>query len=210
MAGDVHRLREAFGASNRAGRPAGRPSAPRRSNAPGCRAGPSLLAMRSKTRLQLAGLRHVERQRRSAPRARARAARRAACAFSFEVGDGEIGAELAERLRRSRRRSSARWRCRTTSAFVPFRIGRGMLDVSWRRTRFDVRCSSAADQPLRVARDHQLLVGRDHPRRHPARRRADARAAVGVGRGVELDAEPGRVAADALADRAPRARRCRR
>ena len=50
-----------------------------------------------------------------------------------------------------------------------------------------------------MARDHQLLVGADH-RRHPAPRGADARAAGGVGRWIELHAQPGSVAADALPD----------
>ena len=61
-------------------------------------------------------------------------------------------------------------------------------------------CVASRQQRASVARDHQLLVGVDHPRRDPAPRGADARAARGVGRRVELHAEPAGIAADALAD----------
>ena len=53
-------------------------------------------------------------------------------------------------------------------------------------------------QALRVARDHQFLVGGNHPRRDPTRRGADARTARSVRLGVEVDAEPGSIAAHAL------------
>src|SRR6478736_6200096 len=52
-----------------------------------------------------------------------------------------------------------------------------------------------------MARDHQLFVGGDHPRGDPARSAADARTVRGVRLRVELDAEPRRLPAHALADR---------
>jgi hypothetical protein len=58
--------------------------------------------------------------------------------------------------------------------------------------------------------DHQFFVGRNDPGRNPAVLGADARTAGRVGGGIERHAEPGGGAADALADRARRARRCRR
>src|SRR5262245_7108214 len=51
-----------------------------------------------------------------------------------------------------------------------------------------------------VPRDHELLVGRDHPRRHAAARRADSRAALRVRAAVELHAEPRGRGAAPLAD----------
>ena len=52
-----------------------------------------------------------------------------------------------------------------------------------------------------MARDHQLLVGRDHPDGDAAPIGGDARPACLVGRGIELDAQPRGVAAHRRADR---------
>src|SRR5262249_12787861 len=52
------------------------------------------------------------------------------------------------------------------------------------------------DYLLRLPRDHQLLVRRNHPRRHPAARSADARPAFLVCRAVELHPQPCGIAAD--------------
>src|SRR5262245_51606415 len=64
------------------------------------------------------------------------------------------------------------------------------------------RCTSLSlEQAPRVTRDHELLVRRHHPCAHTTARRADARSAPGVGPRVELEPEPSRVLAHALADR---------
>ena len=55
-------------------------------------------------------------------------------------------------------------------------------------------------EPARVARDHQFLVGRDDPCGDSARSGADAGTVLRVRLRVELDAEPGGLAAHALAD----------
>src|SRR3954454_24668611 len=81
----------------------------------------------------------------------------------------------------------------TTSALAPCRIGCGLASCI-------VVPRSARQQPLGVAGDHQLLVGRERPRRDPASRRADARATVAVRALVELEAEPAGAAADAGPD----------
>ena len=62
---------------------------------------------------------------------------------------------------------------------------------------------SAPEHAPRVARDHELFVGRNHPRAGRARRLCDARTAACVRVVVDLDAEPARVPAD----RGPHARR---
>ena len=51
-----------------------------------------------------------------------------------------------------------------------------------------------------MARDHQILVGRDHPGRNPAIGLCDARTAGRIGVVVERDAEPGGVPADPATD----------
>src|SRR6185369_15495467 len=51
----------------------------------------------------------------------------------------------------------------------------------------------------RMAGDHQLFIGGNDPGGDAARAAADARAAIGVRARIELDAEPGRIAAHALA-----------
>ncbi len=51
-----------------------------------------------------------------------------------------------------------------------------------------------------MARDHELLIGRHHPRADPTTGRADAGSAPGVGRRVGLDPKPCRVAAHPLAE----------
>ena len=81
-----------------------------------------------------------------------------------------------------------------TSALRPSRTWRGVS------VRHDDALHVAT--ALRVPRDHQLLVGGNDPCRDAElAARADARSVARVGVGVELDAEPGRVAADALAQR---------
>src|SRR5215212_8745457 len=61
------------------------------------------------------------------------------------------------------------------------------------------KLSTQSEQRPRVPRDHQLLVGRDYPRRDLASRRGDSRAAAVVRLGVEFYAEPARSLADARA-----------
>src|SRR5215813_9921448 len=51
-----------------------------------------------------------------------------------------------------------------------------------------------------VLRDHQFLVCGDDPSGHAASRGSDARTSLGVRGGVDLDAKPGSVAANTLAD----------
>ncbi len=51
-----------------------------------------------------------------------------------------------------------------------------------------------------VPRDHQLLVGRDHPGLDLGAGAADHRPARGVGLGVEVEAEPGEIATDPFTD----------
>ncbi len=63
------------------------------------------------------------------------------------------------------------------------------------------RSNVSADQAPGVARDHQLLVGRNHPYWNAAACRADARPGGLIGGRIELDPEPGGIAANALADR---------
>src|ERR687896_690071 len=58
----------------------------------------------------------------------------------------------------------------------------------------------AAQQGERVPGDHQLLVGRDRIDRDPAAVGRNARAALGIGCLVELDAQPGGLLAHPLAD----------
>src|SRR5947207_9237386 len=81
----------------------------------------------------------------------------------------------------------------TTSAFAPFRTGRGMSTVM-----MDFR-SMSGEHATRVPGDHQFFVGRDDPRGDAASRDADSRIVAAVGRCVEVDAQPGRVLADPLA-----------
>jgi len=52
-----------------------------------------------------------------------------------------------------------------------------------------------------VTRDHQLLVRRDHPGGRLRAGGADARAAAGIGVCIHVNAEPGRITADTLANR---------
>src|SRR4030095_17171070 len=56
--------------------------------------------------------------------------------------------------------------------------------------------------PTRMPRDHELFVGRNHPRRDATRRRADPTWTAIICLGIELHAEPGGVAAHALAQTA--------
>src|SRR5512143_1136266 len=81
----------------------------------------------------------------------------------------------------------------TTSALRPLSTGRGMSIVI-----ADVLSCGAEDAPC-VARDHQLFVRGDRPRRDTAARLAEAWTTGVVGGGVELHAEPLRVAAHPLA-----------
>ena len=60
---------------------------------------------------------------------------------------------------------------------------------------------SAADDGERVAGDHQLLVGRDHPRRRGAAPGADAGPAPLVGDFIEAEPEPRRIPAHTRTDR---------
>src|SRR5213592_3634950 len=57
------------------------------------------------------------------------------------------------------------------------------------------------EQLARVARDHQLFVGRNDPRGNTARVGADPYCVTGVRVGIELNAEPRRVAAYTFANR---------
>src|SRR4030095_12843290 len=81
----------------------------------------------------------------------------------------------------------------TTSALRSLSAGRGISIVIFSFL------SSRAKHALRMLRDHQFLVGRNHPRRDTAARSADARAVAAVGMRVQRDAKPSRVSADALA-----------
>ncbi len=114
--------------SSSAARPAGRPSARRRSSARGCRAGPRCGRSASNTASSCAGHADVERQedrrfeflgQRLDVRPR----------LLVQVGDRDVGAHLAERLARSHRRSTSRWRRRRPAPCLPCRIGRGSLTV---------------------------------------------------------------------------------
>ena len=80
-------------------------------------------------------------------------------------------------------------------------VGGRSAPAARRRSAADGSTSDRRQYVPRVSRDHQLLVGRNRPRRHAARRGADARAVGGVGRRVDLDAKPRRVATHALAQR---------
>src|SRR5512144_2588601 len=80
----------------------------------------------------------------------------------------------------------------TTSALRPCSTGRAASSVM-------AVLRSAGEDARGVARDHQLLVGGDDPRRYRALRRRYARAVRAVRGAVELDAEPRGIAADALA-----------
>src|SRR5262245_23333169 len=65
------------------------------------------------------------------------------------------------------------------------------------------RTRPSADQPQQqpgVARDHQFLVGPDHPPRDPAAAGRDPRGVPAVGLAIELDAEPRACLADPLAN----------
>lgn len=77
----------------------------------------------------------------------------------------------------------------------PFDTGRGTAIVTVAPP------SLRLEQAPRVARDHELFVGRDRPGAHPAARRADSGPAPFIGRRVEREPEPPRITADALADR---------
>ena len=77
-----------------------------------------------------------------------------------DVGDRELRARARGTPSRSRRRSSARWRCRRRAPCCPCSARAGNVQSS-SSTSFQ----SGAEHAPRVARDHQLLVGRDHPRR---------------------------------------------
>src|SRR6266545_6819472 len=61
--------------------------------------------------------------------------------------------------------------------------------------------SPACQHALRVSRDHELLVGRHHPRAHAAPPHADPWPSPRIGRRVQLDREPCCVPADSFADR---------
>src|SRR5262249_53285005 len=63
------------------------------------------------------------------------------------------------------------------------------------------RPSGAPEDALRVARDHELLVGRNHPGTHMAVRRADPGATGNISLSVQRDPKPSRVVADTLANR---------
>src|SRR5262245_11739416 len=65
-----------------------------------------------------------------------------------------------------------------------------------------MRSAGRAQEADGVARDHQVLVGRHHPRRGRRALRRETRASALVRLLVQLDPEPARVAADALPDRA--------
>ena len=151
------------------------------------------------TRLQLAWVLDVERQEdRRLQRFRQRL--HIPARLVVQVGDGQLGAQRVEGLR----------------APIGDRVLVGDADderLASRRgsgLRGAQHAHPSCEQLARVARDHQLLVGRDHPGGGPALRRADARAARGVGLGVERDAEPGRAAGRRARGRRRRARRCRR
>src|SRR5579872_4966732 len=78
-----------------------------------------------------------------------------------------------------------------TRAFCPRSGGEGIADMVGLLSGL-----AAPEQAPGVPRDHQLLVGGDHPGGHAAARGADARAPGVVGRPVQLQAEPGGAAAD--------------
>jgi hypothetical protein len=60
--------------------------------------------------------------------------------------------------------------------------------------------SDRVENSVCVPSDHQSLVGRNNPSAHPARRRAEARAAGRVSRGIQFHSEPGGSSADSLSD----------
>src|SRR5438128_10848798 len=74
------------------------------------------------------------------------------------------------------------------------------IDRLARGTGRDVVAASRLLQNVsRVPRDHELLVGRDHPGRYTARRRAEPRPVGLVGESIQVEAEPRGVAADTFA-----------
>ena len=154
---------------------------------------PLLRAIAVEHRLELAGRCDVERQEdRRLELLRQRLDVRPR--LVVEVGDREIGAELAERLR-----AAVRDRVLVGDADderllrppAPGCRGHGAPSRSALRRAASRVCRAIISSSL-VGITHAAVA---------ARGRADARAALRVGRRIELDAEPGRVAADALADR---------
>src|SRR6266571_336541 len=73
--------------------------------------------------------------------------------------------------------------------------------LQWGEEIASIPIYSDLQQPLRVPRDHQFLIGGNAPRRNSRPECADAPAARRIRRGVKLDAEPCGVAADAFANR---------
>ena len=133
---------------------------------------------------------HVERQEeRRAERLRQRLDVRAR--LVVEIGDRELGAELAERLGAAP----------GDRVLVGDADDEGLPVLEHRAWNVEGhRCSfpCVPSARARVARDHQFFVGRDHPGGDATLRGRNARAARVVGGAVELDAEPRGVAADAL------------
>ena len=197
MAGDVHRLARSLRRSSRAGRPAGRPSAPRRSSAPGCRAGPTALAMR---------VEHALRARPGCATSSGRNRRRLEFArerldvrprLLVEVGDRRGRRRVRGTPWRSRRRSSARWRCPRPAPWRPSGRAAGLAGPC---VVVPVASGPPAAAAVWRAIISSSLVGITQAAT-AASRRADARAAARFAAASSSTPSQRRVAADALADR---------